>query len=110
MCVHMHTCMLRNAEVKISLKLVCVYNILTNVVESKFYPTECDYVPGKYPVTIPAGESSAIVTVSIIDDNLYEFSEIFQLAFVKGSLSPSARISIVGNGRSVTIVDDEGRE
>ena len=77
---------------------------------SKYYPTDCDYAPGPYLVIIPALKPSTHIAVRIIDDNLYEFSEIFQLAFMKETLEPSQRIEIIGNGASVTISDDEGRE
>ena len=38
-----------------------------------------DYVSGPYNVTIPAGQTTVSFDVSIIDDNIYEQSEQFEV-------------------------------
>ena len=53
---------------------------------------------------------SGSITIEIFEDDIYEFSEIFKVAFVKNSLEPSHDVTILGNGASVTIHDNEGCE
>ena len=77
---------------------------------SKYYSTGCDYTPEPYVVIIPAREKSFTFSAGIIDDNLHEGTEKFQLKFVKGTLNPSTRAETVENGLPVTIIDNDESE
>ena len=67
-----------------------------------------DYGPGNYPVTIPAGATRVPFNIPIVNDNIRETNETFDIIIVPGSL-PN-RVSRGNPPRAtVTIVDDDGK-
>ena len=66
-----------------------------------------DYIPGPYSVTIPAGQTNVSFYIPIIDDNVVEDDEIFNLA-----ITPESLPYLVSRGNPsvamVTIVNDDG--
>ena len=67
---------------------------------------ECDYDPGPYHVTLPAGQIEVPFNASINDDDVFESDETFQLVVNHRTL-PN-RISLAEPYSStVTIMDDE---
>ena len=67
-----------------------------------------DYTSGPYTVTIPAGEESVSLGISINDDNIFEHNENFVLTINVSSLPSGVTI---GNHieTMVTIVDNDGK-
>ena len=66
-----------------------------------------DYSSGPYFVTIPAGETSATFNVTIINDNILENDEDFDLIIVPGSLPNGVTRGNPGRA-TVTITNDDG--
>ena len=67
-----------------------------------------DYDSGLYTVTIPAGQTSSIFSVTLNDDNILEVNENFSLLINEHSLPPRV---ILGNPdqATVTIDDNDGK-
>ena len=68
-----------------------------------------DYESGPFNVIIPAGETSVPLNISIIDDNIFEANESFNISIDSSSLScgvyiPPDRMYTL----MVTIIDDDG--
>ena len=57
------------------------------------YTGGLDYVPGPYPVSIPAGNMSASFNISIIDDDIPENVETFVIAINSSSLPNGVTIA-----------------
>ena len=66
-----------------------------------------DYEPGPFNVTIPAGETSVPFNISIIDDNVFERNETFNISVDSSSL-PSRVLVQPDCVLMITIVDDDG--
>ena len=65
-----------------------------------------DFVPGKFNVTIPAGETSVLLNISIINDNVIEENESFNLTIN----SSHAICEILSDCiLTLTIVDNDGK-
>ena len=60
-----------------------------------------------YNVTIPAGQSSANFTVTIIDDAILEEEELFSLALFIPPFPASLGIHSTSGVATVTIIDDD---
>ncbi|MEC5210582.1 CshA-type fibril repeat protein, partial [Psychrobacter sp. PL15] len=68
--------------------------------------TDADYsAPVTQEVTIPAGQTSATITVPIVDDNLFEGPEYFNVT-VTGIISGTATIDTDNDTVNTTIYDD----
>ena len=67
-----------------------------------------DYTAGPYTVVIRAGEISAPFDVPIIDDDVLEENEVFNLIINSSSL-PSHVIVITPYQATVIIVDHDGK-
>lgn len=65
-----------------------------------------DYEPGPFSVTIPAGYISTSFNVSIINDNIFETDESFNV-LINSSYFPSRVLLQSGCILRVTIVNDE---
>ena len=66
-----------------------------------------DYDSGPYSVMIPAGLTTASQTITIIDDNISENDENFDL-FINTLLLPS-QVNADPDKATVTIMDDDGK-
>ena len=67
-----------------------------------------DYEPGPFIVTIPAGETSASFNIPIVDDDLIEEIESFNVTIDLSSLSE--RLLLLSNCTLiVTIINDDGK-
>ena len=66
-----------------------------------------DYNSGPYNVTFPAGVTSMSLNVTIINDNMLETTETFNLTIVGGSLPTNVTLGITDQ-TTVTIVNDGG--
>lgn len=72
-----------------------------------------DYEPGPFTVTFPAETTTALINVTIIDNNIKENDKSFYLTFNSSSIttnpSPLSNDVNVGNVSEVlvTIIDDE---
>ena len=70
---------------------------------------DVDYGSGPYTVTIPAGNQTVVLDISIIDDNMLEINETFELSVQSTSLPrvfPS-RTSRNPSMTTVYIIDDD---
>ena len=68
-----------------------------------------DYSPrGPYNITIPAGQTTFSFDVSIIDDDVLEGNEDFNLIILAESLPNDIRLGD-HNRSTVTIVDDDSK-
>ena len=65
-----------------------------------------DYDSGQYTVTFPAGETSVPFDIGIIDDNIHEDNEDFDLTITRKTL-PDGVTPGNPNSATVTIVDDD---
>ena len=67
-----------------------------------------DYTSGPYNVTFTAGMTTALLSVPINDDDIFEDSETFRLRIDSTSLPNDVTL---GNIRAVvmTILDDDGK-
>ena len=67
-----------------------------------------DYTSGPYSVTFTAGMTTALLSVPIKDDNVFENNELFRLIIDSTSLPNDVTL---GNLRvsAMTIVDDDGK-
>lgn len=61
-----------------------------------------DYVAVSGVVTIPAGNTSVVVTGSSIDNNIYQLSRSFTIAF-----SSSDAVTLLDTEREITILDND---
>ena len=66
-----------------------------------------DY-PGPYNVTIPAGQTQVVFTISIINDSETEGIENFTIIISSANLHPNVSIGSI-NATVVSIVDDIGK-
>ena len=65
-----------------------------------------DYGPGPYTVRIPAGTTVVPFDIPIVDDNILEGNEDFDIIIVPGSLPDD--VSVGNPGRAtVNIIDDD---
>lgn len=64
-----------------------------------------DYVSGPYRVPIPAGLTRVRFSIPIVDNNVPEDNETFQLTIIPGSLPDGFTRS--GDRAIVTIIDDD---
>ena len=67
-----------------------------------------DY-PGPYNVTIPAGQTRLVLTISITNDSENEGTENFTVIISSANLHPNVSIGSI-NTTLVSIVDDIGKE
>jgi len=67
-----------------------------------------DYGSGPYDVIIPAGDTSFTFDVTIIDDDILENDEDFNLTIVPGTL-PNGVTSGDPGRSTVTIINDDGK-
>jgi len=67
-----------------------------------------DYGPGPYDVRIPAGDTSVTFDVPIVDDDILENDEDFDLTIVRGSLPDGVTRGNPGTS-TVTIINDDGK-
>ena len=67
-----------------------------------------DYEPGPYSIMFPAGQTNATFSVSVMDDEVSEGNEYFNLAIDVSSLPIEVNASNPADVL-VTIVDDEGK-
>ena len=82
----------------------------TNILTYIFYNAgECDYDPGPYHVTLPAGQIEVPFNASINDDDVFENNEIFQLV-VNQRILPNRISRAEPYSSTVTIMDDEKRK
>ena len=65
-----------------------------------------DYDAGPYKIIIPSGENYVTFSVSIIDDNIHEESETFNLTVDRSSL-PNGVTS--RDNATVTIIDNDSK-
>ena len=65
-----------------------------------------DYDRGPYRIVIPAGQIHVRFNVSIMDDNVPERNETFQLFIAPGSLHDDFRLGTLDR-ITITIVDDD---
>ena len=88
-------------------------DITIQVIDSEISATSSligggDYIPGPYSVTIPAEHTSVSFDISITDDGVVEYDEIFSLA-----IAPESLPYLVSRGNPgvamVTIVSDDGK-
>ena len=88
-------------------QLVSIHNNFIAVMMVIYAVEGNDYTPGPYSVRIPAGETNPSFIISIIDDNMYERDESFQLLVDTSSLPEGV---IPGNlaRAEVTIRNDDG--
>ena len=63
-----------------------------------------DYDSGPYSVTIPAGNRSVVFDVSIIDDNMLEMNETFELSIQSTSLPSKVFLSRTSRNPSMATV------
>ena len=68
---------------------------------------DVDYTSGPYIVTFPAGMITASFNIPILDDNVLENDEQFQLSIIFNSLPDRVTISDPSQ-TTVTIRDDDG--
>ena len=71
---------------------------------------DVDYGSGPYTVTIPAGNQSVVFDISIIDDNMLETNETFELSIDSTSLPSKVFPSRTDRDPSMTtvyIIDDD---
>ena len=73
-----------------------------------FCDTGEDYEPGPYTVIFPAGINRALFNVSIINDDIYEINETFDLVVNISSLPPSVTVGDINQAR-IIIIDDDGK-
>ena len=66
-----------------------------------------DYEPGPFNVTIPAGEITVSFNISVINDNIFEGNESFNIDVDPSSL-PSGVLVQPHSMLMITIVDDDG--
>ena len=64
-----------------------------------------DYVSGPYNVTIPAGQTTVSFDVSIIDDNIYEQSEQFEVRIKQ--ISTLSRVHIGSSYIATVVIADD---
>ena len=76
------------------------FNILENV--------DYDY-PGPYNVTVPAGDTRVVFTISITSDSENEGTERFNVIISSANLHPNVSIGSVDT-TTVSIVDDSGKQ
>ena len=69
-------------------------------------PAGYDYTPGSYTVTFTAGQTSATLRVSTIDDNTTELSEYFNVA-INSTDQPGVVEIVSPNKTFITIEDNE---
>ena len=62
-----------------------------------------DYVPGPYNIMFTPRDKRVLLTVPLLNDNVFEGNETFTLIIL-----PSESISIGTSRAIVTIVDDDG--
>lgn len=67
-----------------------------------------DYESGPYSIIFPAGVTSMQFDVSIINDNIYEYHETFQLIINSSSL-PTNISAGIPNQATVIIMNDDGK-
>ena len=67
-----------------------------------------DYISGLYNVTFPAGEITSSFVVSIINDNVLESDEQFDITIDTTSLPDGITVGSTGSS-TVTIMDDDGK-
>ena len=68
-----------------------------------------DYGPGNYTVTIPAGATMVPFDIPIVDDNVLEGNEDFDIIIVPGSLPDGVNLGNPVRAR-VNIIDDDGKQ
>lgn len=67
---------------------------------------DVDYVSGLYPVTFPAGQTTAVLSIPVINDSTLEGNENFVVSIV----SLLSRVVTTDPYEStVIIVDDDGK-
>lgn len=71
--------------------------------------TENDYIFGPYDVTILAGDILGLLEIAIINDNIVEETEIFDLVINASSL-PERVVAGDPNSTVVNILDSDGKE
>ena len=67
-----------------------------------------DYTAGPYSVTFTAGKTTALLSVPIKDDNVFEASESFKLIIDPTSLPDDVTLG-VPRAAAVVILDDDGK-
>ena len=67
-----------------------------------------DYDSGPYSVLIPAGQTTASLSISIINDAVLENEEQFKLSVNKSSLTSYVMLGILDE-TTVNIIDDDGK-
>ena len=67
-----------------------------------------DYVSGPYSVEIPAGDTTAFLSITINDDSLLEDDEEFKLSINKSSLRGRVMLGDFDE-TTVNIKDDDGK-
>ena len=82
-------------------------NMFNVIIDCNLSGGGVDYGSGPYTVTIPAGMTRVPFNVSIINDNILENDEDFELIIIPGSLPDNVRRGSTGRTR-VTIVNDDG--
>jgi len=68
-----------------------------------------DYDSGPYTVTVPAGQTSVLFNVFIIDDSILEKNEMFSLNIDTVSLPKRVIVDIPHETTVITIVDNDGK-
>lgn len=69
---------------------------------------ENDYISGPYNVTILAGDTLGLLNITIINDNIVEETEIFDLIINTSSL-PERVFAGNPNSTLVNILDNDGK-
>ena len=67
---------------------------------------EADYTSGPYSITIPAGDTRAMLDIAILEDANEEGNELFNVNIVSGNLPAGVALGSVGQVE-VTIVDND---
>ena len=67
-----------------------------------------DYDSGPYSVMIPAGQTTASLSISIINDAVLENEEQFKLSVNKSSLTSHVMLGILDE-TAVNVIDDDGK-
>ena len=66
-----------------------------------------DYALGPYSVTFPAGITITSLSISILDDNIFEGNENFIVMFNSSLLPSGVVLDDVNNQSTIIILDDE---
>ena len=68
-----------------------------------------DYESGPFNIIILAGEISTSFNISIIDNNVFEINESFNVTIDQSTLSDRVLLNTVGCIVSATILDDDSK-